>query len=207
MTYQTNSVFVVRAQRLLNGDGVFCSHSCEHSRLSRDFQSACVHKSTRKVLRSRSDSPGARRASTAACSLRHTGTALASNFFPRGVNSSRRARWSCWFGVILSSPRRLSGFSAAVKVVRSIASKDATAPIVGASGRFKDIINENCQLVRPSGRNALSNCRARARAARCTWRQRQESRTRIVVPYDVPRGLAISAYDSLFGRSIQLIPT
>jgi hypothetical protein len=145
------------------------------------FQQTAVQEIMRKFFRRRSGSPRSRRVSTAAWVLIHTGTARASNSFPRGVNSSRRARLSSRFVVILIKPRRRSGFRAAVKVVRSIASNDATAPIVGGSGRFKDIINENCPLVRPSGRRALSKYRASARAARCTWRQRQESRTRIVI--------------------------
>ena len=73
-------------------------------------------------------------------------------------------------------PRRSSGLSAAVSVVRSIASSAATDPIVGGSGRFSDIRSENWPLVRPSGRNASSKCRARARAARCVCRHRQWSR-------------------------------
>lgn len=154
--------------------------------------------SERKFFRRRSGSPGRRRASTSAWVLVHTGTARASNFLPCGVNSSRRARWSSPSVVILIRLRRRSGFRAAVKVVRSIASNDATTPIAGASGRFKDIISENCPWVRPSGRSALSKCRASARAARCTCRQRQESRTRIVVAYDVTRTLAIDIYDKSF---------
>ena len=132
------------------------------------FRRAGVQESTRRFLRRRSGSPGPSRASTAAWVLVHKGTARASNFLPCGVNFSRRARWSSWSVVILIKPRRCSGLRAAVNVVRSIARKDATAPIAGASGRFKDIINENCPLVRPRGRSALSKCRASARAARCT---------------------------------------
>jgi hypothetical protein len=49
-----------------------------------------------------------------------------------------------------------------------MASKDATEPMLGGSGRFSDIIVEYCPLVRPSGRSASSNRRASARAAR--WR-------------------------------------
>ena len=136
--------------------------------VSGEFRCADVQESMRKFFRRRSGSPGPRRASTAAWEFAHTGTARASNFLPSGVNSSRRARWSSWSVAILISRRRRSGFRAAVKVVRSIASNAATAPIVGASGRFKDIISENCPLVRPSGRSALSKCRASARAARST---------------------------------------
>jgi hypothetical protein len=46
----------------------------------------------------------------------------------------------------LDQAGRRSGFRAAVKVVRSIASNDATAPIVDASGRFKDIISEKLPI-------------------------------------------------------------
>jgi hypothetical protein len=124
--------------------------------------------SLRKFFRRGPGLPAPRQASTAAWVLAHTGTARASNFPPFGVNSSRRTRWSRRSVVILIRRRRCSGFRAAVKVVRSITSNDATAPIVGASGRFKDIISENCPLVIPSGRSALSKRRASARAARCT---------------------------------------
>ena len=132
------------------------------------FRRAGVQESVRKFFRRRSGSPGPRRASSAAWVLVHTGTARASDCLPCGVNSSRRARWSPWSVVILIRPRCRSGFRAAVKVVRSIASNEATAPIVGASVRFKDTISENCPFVRPSGRSALSKHRASARAARST---------------------------------------
>jgi len=132
------------------------------------FRRADVQESLRKFFRRRSGSPGPRRASTEACVVIHTGTARASNILPFGVNSSRRTRWSRRSVVILIRRRRCSGFRTAVKVVRSIASSDATAPMVGASGRFKDIISENCPLVIPSGRSALSKPRASVRAARCT---------------------------------------
>jgi hypothetical protein len=130
------------------------------------FRRAGVQESVRRFFRRRSGSPGPRRASTAAWVLVHTGTARASNFLPCGVNCSTRARWSSWSVVILIRLRRRSGFRAAVKVVRSIASNEATAPIVGGSGRFKDTISENCPLLRPSGRSALSKHRASARAPR-----------------------------------------
>ena len=63
---------------------------------------------------------------------------------------------------------------AAVNVVLSISSSDATAPMSGSSGRLRDIINENCPLVSPLGRSASSEHRASALAARCTCRQRHE---------------------------------
>ena len=132
------------------------------------FRRAGAQDSVRKFFLRRSGSPGPRRASTAAWVLVHTGTARANNFFPCGVSSSRRARLSLWSVVTLIRRRRCSGLRAAVKVVRSIASNDATDPIVAASGRFNDIISENCPFVRPRGRNAVSKRRASVRAARCT---------------------------------------
>jgi hypothetical protein len=62
-----------------------------------------------------------------------------------------------------------------------MASSAATEPMPGGCGRFKDIIRENCPLVRPTGLSASSNRRASARAARCACRHRQESRTKSVV--------------------------
>ena len=69
--------------------------------------------------------------------------------------------------MILTRARRSKGLRAAVKVVRSIASSDATAAIAGGFGRFNDIMSENCPFVRPSGRSASSKRRASALAARC----------------------------------------
>ena len=63
--------------------------------------------------------------------------------------------------------RRCSGLSAAVSVVRSMDSSDATEPMLGGSGRLSAIIIEYWPLVRPSGRSASSNRRASPRAARC----------------------------------------
>ena len=53
-----------------------------------------------------------------------------------------RVRRSDWSFSTFTNPRRSSGFKAAVKVVRSIASRDATGPIDGGSGRFRDIKRE-----------------------------------------------------------------
>jgi hypothetical protein len=131
------------------------------------FQRVGIQESARRVSLRRSSSPRPKPASTAAWVLFHTGTARASSFFPFGVNSSRRVRWSSWSAVILIRPRRRSGFRAAVNVVRSITSNEATDPMLGASGRFKDINKENCPFVRSSGRSAVSKRRASARAARC----------------------------------------
>ena len=58
---------------------------------------------------------------------------------------------------------------------------DATAAMSGGSGRFRDIIRENCPFVSPTGRRASSKRRASALAARCTCRQRHASRTTSVV--------------------------
>ena len=49
----------------------------------------------------------------------------------------------CRIRVTLTRPRRSSGLTAAVKVVRSMASSDATDPMPGGSGRFNDMSKEN----------------------------------------------------------------
>lgn len=77
----------------------------------------------------------------------------------------------------LMEPRRSSGLCAAVNVVRFMARKAATPPMVGGSGRLRAIIKENCPLVIPSDLNASSKRLASARSARCTCRHRQWSRT------------------------------
>ena len=74
----------------------------------------------------------------------------------------------------VAPPGPTNGMRAAVNVVLSISSSDATAPMSGSSGRLRDIINENCPLVSPLGRSASSERRASALAARCTCRQRHE---------------------------------
>ena len=71
------------------------------------------------------------------------GTARASNLRPFDVSAIKRERRSIGFAVRLSKARRCKGLRAAVKVVRSIASSDATAAIPGGSGRFSDINSEN----------------------------------------------------------------
>lgn len=126
------------------------------------------HDSIRKLSRSRSASPSANCDSTLRCVSSHTGTADPSRSFPVTVRLNSRLRRSSRLGAILTSPRRWSGLSAAVSVVRSIASKAATEAIVGGSGRFSDINSENCPFVSPSGLSASSKRRASARAARCT---------------------------------------
>lgn len=135
----------------------------------------------RRFFRKRSGSPSGSRASTAMWVLLQTGTARASNLRPFGFSVTMRLRRSAESTCILSKPRRANGFRAAVNVVRSIPSSDATAPKSGGSGRFSDIISENCPLVSPIGRSASSKRRASALAARCTCRHRQASRTASVV--------------------------
>jgi hypothetical protein len=51
-----------------------------------------------------------------------------------------------------TSPRRSSGFTAAVSVEASIARKGARRPIGGGAGRFSATISENCPLASPKGR-------------------------------------------------------
>jgi hypothetical protein len=139
------------------------------------------HESTHRLFRSRSASPLRRSASTAACFFFQIGTARASALRPLAVSFIRRPRRSTGSAMIRTSPRRRKGLRAAVNVVRSIASSDATAFIPGGSGRFRDTMSENCPLVSPTGRSASSKRRASARAVRCTCRQRQQSRIRCVV--------------------------
>lgn len=109
------------------------------------------------------------------------GTARASKPRPLGVSVITRLRRSSGGTVILSRPRRCNGLRAAVNVVLSIPSSFAAPAMSGGSGRFSDIISENCPLVSPTGRRASSKRRASALAARCTCMQRHASRTRRVV--------------------------
>ncbi len=56
----------------------------------------------------------------------------------------------------VTRPRRCSGLSAAVSVVRSMDEQaTATEPMLGGSGRLSAIIIEYCPLVRPSGRQRV----------------------------------------------------
>ena len=142
-----------------------------------------------RLVRSRSASPSGISFSISPCTFCQTGTARASNPLPFAVSNSIRLRRSAGSGETFTSPRCSSGFKAAVRVVRSIASNDATGRIDGGSGRFNDINSENCPFVSSNGRNASSNFRASARAARCTCRHRQQSRTRRVVSYGSTGGL------------------
>lgn len=95
-----------------------------------------------KLLRRRSESPFGKRPSIFEWVRFQTGTARISKCRPFGVSVIRRLRPSSGSGVTLIRPRRSKGFSAAVKVVRSIASSEATAAIPGAFGRFSDIRSE-----------------------------------------------------------------
>ena len=126
------------------------------------------HESALRFRRSASGAPSGISRSTSPCVLSHTGTALASSSCPSLVSCKMRLRRSPGSGEIFTSPRRSNGFNAAVNVVRSIASREATGPIGGGMGRLSDIKRENCPLVSPNGRNASSNRRASERAARCT---------------------------------------
>jgi hypothetical protein len=121
--------------------------------------------------------------STSRWVLSQTGTALASNCWPLPLSCIIRLRLSAGSGEIFTSPRRTRGFNAAVNVVRSMASREATGPIGGGTGRLRDIKSENCPFVRSNGRSASSNRRAKLRAARCTCKHRQQSRTKRVVSY------------------------
>jgi hypothetical protein len=135
----------------------------------------------RKLLLRRSGSPSGRSVSTLTCASSQIGVALASRAVPFRVRLSLRPRRSDGSAVTLTRPRRSSGLSAAVKVVRSMASSEATGPMPGGSGRFNDISKENWPFVSPTGRNSSSKYLASARAALCTCRQRQQSRTRSVI--------------------------
>ena len=131
----------------------------------------------RRFFRKRSGSPSGTSASIAMWVLLQTGTARASNLRPLGVSVITRLRRSVWSALILSKPRRCNGLRAAVKVVRSIPSSDATAPIAGGSTRFSAITSENCPLVSPIGRSASSKGRGCALTAGGASRHRQASRT------------------------------
>ncbi len=137
--------------------------------------------SARKPRRSSSGFPSGICRSISSCVRFHAGIASASSFRPFEVSFKIRLLRSSRSAVIWTSPRRSRGFNAAVNVVRSMASSDATGPIEGGSGRFSDISSENCPFVSPCGRSASSNRRPRARAARCTCRHRQQSFTIRVV--------------------------
>ena len=139
-----------------------------------------IQESAARFLRSRSRSPILSDASRSRWVCSQTGIAEASRVLPAGVRLTRRPRRSAGSLATVTRPRRWSGLSAAVSVVRSMASRVATDASPAGSGRLSDIMRENWPLVRPMGRSASSKRRASARAARCTCRQRQQSRTRRV---------------------------
>ena len=105
--------------------------------------------------------------SISSCVRCHSGRARARSRRPSSVRARMRLRRSEESFWIFTRPRRSSGLSAAVRVVRSMARSDATGPMGGGSGRFRDIRSENCPFVNPNGRSATSKRRARTRAARC----------------------------------------
>src|SRR5262245_54382768 len=72
-----------------------------------------------------------------------SGNALARSDRPLAVIVRRRLRLSSLSTETFTSLRRSRGLRTAVNVVRSIASKAATLPMVGGSGRFSDISREN----------------------------------------------------------------
>jgi len=106
-------------------------------------QSCRVHEIARRASRSPFGAPSGMSASTLRCVLSHTGTARSSNSCALGVSARRRLLPSAGSGDTLTSPRRSSGFSAAVSVVRSMARREATGPIGDGSRRFRDISREN----------------------------------------------------------------
>jgi hypothetical protein len=131
-------------------------------------RNAVFYDRARKFRRSSSGSPLGISCSISRCVRSHIGIAARSKVCPSAVSVKIRLRRSEGSCDIFTKPRFSSGFNAAVNVVRSIASREATGPMDGGSGRLRDINNENCPFVRPNGRNASSNRRARERAARCT---------------------------------------
>jgi hypothetical protein len=134
-----------------------------------------------RPLRRQSALPLSRDAVTISWVRSQTGSADASSVLPGAVRLSRLPRRSEGSVATVSRPRRSSGLMAAVRVVRSMPRREETDAMLADSGRLSDIRRENWPLVRPIGRSASSKRRASARAARCTCRQRQQSRTRRVV--------------------------
>jgi len=120
-----------------------------------------------RLLRSAFQSVAGSTFSISTCVLCQVGRARASRRLPLSVRTRTRLRRSAGSFRTLTRPRRCSGFRAAVSVVRSMASREATGPIGGGSGRLRDISKENCPFVSPWGRSASSKRRARTRAARC----------------------------------------
>ena len=143
----------------------------------------CSQASARRFLRNSSGASMGSTFSICSCVLRQTGTARSSRACPFAVRLNTRLRRLDGSGAIFTRPRRSRGLSAAVSVVRSMAKREATGPIAGGSGRLSETSRENWPLVSSNGRNASSKRRARTRAARCTCKQRQQSRTSRVVSY------------------------
>ncbi len=71
------------------------------------------------------------------------GTALANRVLRFGVRVIQRLRRSSGSAATVTNPGLSNGFRAAVYLVRSIATKDATAAIAGGWGRFSDISSES----------------------------------------------------------------
>ena len=71
------------------------------------------------------------------------GTALANRVLPFGVRVIERLRRSSGLAAAVTNPGLSNGFRAAANLVRSIATKDATAAIAGGWGRFSDLSSEN----------------------------------------------------------------
>jgi hypothetical protein len=117
-------------------------------------------------------------ASFAACECL---TALPSIARPALVRTMCFTRASSLARRLVTSLRRSNGFRFAEIVVWSMARHSANPPKLSGEGRFNIISREYWKLFKPSGRNASSNIRPIARLARCTRRQRQLSRTIMVV--------------------------
>ena len=71
------------------------------------------------------------------------GTALANRVLPFGVRVIQLLPRSPGSAATVTNPGLPNGFRAAVNLVRSIATKDATAAIAGGWGRFSDVSSEN----------------------------------------------------------------
>ncbi len=121
----------------------------------------------RRFFRRRSGFWSRRRASTARWVLCQMGTACDEQGSSLWGERHQTGAAVGGVAVILTRPRRCKGLRAAVRVVRSIASSDATDAMPGGSGRFRDIMSENWPFVRLTGRSASSKRRASALAARC----------------------------------------
>lgn len=142
-----------------------------------------IQQRARSARLNSSGSPSGMSSSSSWCVCSHTGIARIRIACPLLVSCRVRLLRSDGSAEILTKPRLSNGFKAAVSVVRSMASRDATGPIGGGAGRFSAMSRENCPFVRSNGRSTSSKRRANARAARCTCKHRQQSRTSNVVSY------------------------